>query len=168
MQSWYGMATPNCEPRIVLIFHNGSIGDTVVALPAYHLIARLFVQARRILLTNFPDAGAASSVFSLIGPSDLVNDYIDYRAGRNPFVLWRLLSQIRALKPDLVIYLAQPHGQLKAYRDLVFFRLCGVPHVIGVPTKRIQQQWIRRDNSNLWESEAQRLSRCLIDLGDLE
>ena len=38
----------------VLIYRLGSLGDTLIALPAFHLIARAFPGAERRLLTNFP------------------------------------------------------------------------------------------------------------------
>ena len=40
--------------RKVLIYRLGSLGDTVVALPCFHLIERTFPGAERVLLTNFP------------------------------------------------------------------------------------------------------------------
>ena len=38
----------------VLIYRLGSLGDTLVALPALHLVARAFPDAERRMLTNFP------------------------------------------------------------------------------------------------------------------
>ncbi len=39
----------------VLIYRLGSIGDTVVALPCFKLIARVFPEAERCVLANFPE-----------------------------------------------------------------------------------------------------------------
>ena len=53
----------------ILIYRLGSLGDTVVALPCFHLIARKFPHAERVLLTNFPvhakaPASAAAVTFT--------------------------------------------------------------------------------------------------------
>ncbi len=40
--------------RRVLIYRLGSLGDTLIALPALKLVARAFPDAERRLLTNFP------------------------------------------------------------------------------------------------------------------
>jgi len=38
----------------VLIYRLGSLGDTVAALPCFHLIERAFPDAERLVLTNVP------------------------------------------------------------------------------------------------------------------
>ena len=61
----------------VVVFRIGSIGDTVVALPCFHAIARTFSRQRRILLTNTVDTTRQSSVESLLqGTGNL--DFILY------------------------------------------------------------------------------------------
>ena len=55
----------------ILIYRIGSLGDTLVALPCLHLIARTFAGSERILLTNVPihaKAPAAASVFGAQPP----------------------------------------------------------------------------------------------------
>ena len=44
----------------ILIYRIGSLGDTIVALPCFHLIERLYPNAERVLLTEqvtLPEAG---------------------------------------------------------------------------------------------------------------
>ena len=48
--------------RKVLIYRLGSLGDTVVALPSLHLIARAFPDAERRVLTNFPVSGKEAPI----------------------------------------------------------------------------------------------------------
>ncbi len=45
----------------VLLYRVGSLGDTMVALPAFHLVARAFPGAERRLLTNYPGKRQSSS-----------------------------------------------------------------------------------------------------------
>ena len=56
---------PEPKVRKVLIYRLGSLGDTLVALPCFHLIERMFPGSERVLLTNFPvhaKAPAAAAV----------------------------------------------------------------------------------------------------------
>jgi hypothetical protein len=65
----------------VLIYRLGSLGDTVVALPCFHLIARCFPQAERVLLTNFPVHAKATATAAVLGDSGLVHGYMRYTVG---------------------------------------------------------------------------------------
>jgi hypothetical protein len=67
--------------RRVLIYRLGSLGDTVVALPCYHLIARRFPNAERRLLTNFPINGKAPAAAAVLGESGLIHGYMRYTVG---------------------------------------------------------------------------------------
>ena len=54
MKRWRQPASRSRGIRRVLIYRMGSLGDTVVALPALHLVDRAFPLAERRMLTNFP------------------------------------------------------------------------------------------------------------------
>ena len=56
----------------VLIYRLGSLGDTLVALPALHLVARAFPDAVRRMLTNFPVNVKAPAAAAILGDSRLV------------------------------------------------------------------------------------------------
>ena len=78
------MANASARKNTILIFSIGSLGDTLVALPAYHLIRERYPDSRIVLLTNSPvDGGvkAAPSHQILLG-SGLVDDYLEYQIGR--------------------------------------------------------------------------------------
>jgi ADP-heptose:LPS heptosyltransferase len=85
---------------------------------------------------------------------------------RNPLVLAELRNRIRALRPDILVYLAAPRGRLKAYRDAMFFRACGIKKLVGVPYSADLQnnRWL--PEQECFEYEAERLARCLSELGD--
>ena len=150
----------------VLIYRLGSLGDTIVALPAFHLIARAFPQAERRVLTNFPVSSKACLISAVLGESGLVHSYMSYPLGsRNPRQLFHLQIRMKQWKPDVLVYLAAPRGQLKAFRDELFLKLCGIRTVIGIPyTKSLQaNKWV--DEKQCYEHEAERLARCLGVLG---
>ena len=118
----------------VLIYRLGSLGDTVVALPAIHLVVRAFPNARRLMLTNFPVHAKAPAASAILGESGLVHGYINYPVGtRNVLELTRLWWSIRRFHPEILVYLAKPRGVKTVLRDERFFRVCGVKRVIGLP-----------------------------------
>ena len=150
----------------VLIFRLGSLGDTIVALPAFHLIARAYPQAERWMLTQVDADPKAVSIPGVLSGSGLVTGSIRYELRtRSPRELLRLRSEIRDFRPDVLVYLAEPRGWLKTLRDVVFFRSCGVRRLVGVPYSRSLQhrQLIK---TTMFEFEGVRLLRCLAPLGD--
>jgi ADP-heptose:LPS heptosyltransferase len=151
----------------VLIYRLGSLGDTVVALPCFHLIARTFASAERRLLTNLPVDSKAPSAASILGPSGLVNSYMSYPIGlRSPASLWRLAKAIKEWQPQLLVYLAEPRGIKATLRDAFFFRLSGVATIIGIPWRRSERFPQRLAEPGFYEREAARLARCIRALGD--
>ena len=80
----------------VLIYRLGSLGDTLIALPAFHLIARAFPDAERRLLTNFPVNVKAPPAAAILENTNLIHGYFRYAARtRSPRELlslwWQLL-----------------------------------------------------------------------------
>jgi heptosyltransferase-3 len=155
----------------VLIYRLGSLGDTVVALPAFHLVARAFPEAERRLLTNFPVAVKAPPAAAILDDTGLVHGYFRYLAGtRNLPALLRLWWEIWRWRPEVLVYLGPARGVETARRDARFFRMCGIGRQIGVPVTEEMQ-------ANLWEAgdgpdggwfepEGARLARNIAELGD--
>jgi ADP-heptose:LPS heptosyltransferase len=155
----------------VLIYRLGSLGDTVVALPGFHLIARAFPNAERRLLTNFPVAAKAPPAAAILEGTGTVSGYFRYSAGtRNVLELARLWSQIVRWSPEVLVYLGPARGIDSTRRDASFFRLCGIKRLVGVPlTEDMQQNRSALDpvlGYETLEYEAQRLARNLAELGD--
>src|ERR1700690_3334902 len=120
--------------RRVLIYRLGSLGDTVAALPCFHLIARAFPQAERRLLTNFPVHAKAPASAAVLGDSGLVHGYLRYTVGtRRVGELVRLGWQIRRFRPELLVYLMPARPLKNVRRDRLFFRAAGVRQIVGLP-----------------------------------
>jgi heptosyltransferase-3 len=155
----------------VLIYRLGSLGDTVVALPGFHLVARAFPDAERRLLTNFPVAGKAPPAAAVLDGTGTVDGYFRYSAGtrslRELFGLWWRIVRWR---PDVLVYLGPARGLESAERDARFFRTCGIRRMIGVPlTEDMQRNRLSFDPEfgyEVEEYEAERLVRNLSELGD--
>lgn len=146
----------------VLIFQIGSLGDTVIAMPCFREIARRHPDAERYLLTNFPIAKNAVPSEALLAPCGLIDDCIEYpmplRGAKN---IGRLWQKLRALKIDVLYYLAPEKSLLNLVRHFVFFKACGIGRVHGVPW-RLDARFPRQiTHGALWESEASRLLRIL-------
>lgn len=157
----------------VLLYRLGSLGDTVVALPSFHLIARAFPHAERRLLTNDPVSDKAPAAAAVLGESQgqssLIHGYFPYPVGvRNPIRLFALALKLRLWRPQVLVYLAGARGVEVARRDAAFFRLCGIPRILGLPaTEDLQQPRLLADGRT-YEAEAARLARNLAELGDAQ
>lgn len=153
----------------ILIYRLGSIGDTVVALPCFHKIASSFPNARRLALTNRPVSEKTTSLESILKGSGLIHDSITYELKeRRCSEFARLRREIKSARIKLLIYLAQPRGRLQIFRDLAFFKWCGIRKIIGAPLTSDCYSLRRNSMTNEVEREAERLARCLTPLGPID
>ncbi len=152
--------------RKVLIYRLGSLGDTVVALPCFHLIARAFPSAQRVMLTNHPVHAKAPAAADVLRRSGLVDGYIGYNAGtRKIGELVRLAWQVRGFGPDVMVYLMPVRPAEHVERDRKFFQLAGIREIIGIPGEA-ERKHAFDPASGRFESEASRLARSIAALGD--
>ena len=150
----------------ILIYRIGSLGDTVVSLPCFHLIARAFPDCHRILLTNTPVHSKAPAASAVLEGSGLIHEALNYSIGtRNVFELAKLYWRIRRSGVRTVIYLAPVRGDSASRRDELFFRFCGVKRIVGIPHGGLST-YLYDPKVDRYESEASRLARCLSELGD--
>jgi ADP-heptose:LPS heptosyltransferase len=157
---------PTSTKRI-LIYRMGSLGDTLIALPALHLVARAFPDAERRMLTNFPVNVKAPPVAAILENSGLIHGYFRYAVGtRSPPELLSLWWQLVRWRPQVLIYLGPVRGVEAARRDAKFFRLCGIPRMVGVPDTEDMQQNRWQESEQALEPEGARLARNLAELGD--
>ncbi|GAA3763571.1 hypothetical protein GCM10022270_23440 [Terriglobus aquaticus] len=153
--------------RRIVILRLGSLGDTLVALPSYHLIAQAFPRAERRLLTNVPVVSRAPAAAAILGDSGLVHGYESYPVGtRNPLRLLGLLWRLRRFRPDVAIYLKAETGEQNSKRDRRFLQWTGARRIVGVSATG-ETAALRLENGD-WEPEVERLLRSLRDLGRLD
>ena len=156
------------EQQTVVIFRLGSLGDSIVALPCFHLVERAFPLARRVVLTNSPVSPKAPSLRAVLGGSNLFHESLDYPPGLgNLRDAVALLMKLRQLKSSTLIYLA-PRPRLRdVMRDLAFFRLVGFSKIIGAPLTKDHR--LRTDRSTGYvEPEAERLARSIAEIGNVD
>jgi ADP-heptose:LPS heptosyltransferase len=151
----------------VLIFRIGSIGDTIVALPCFHLIARKFARMRRVLVTNMSETEKAAPVESVLGNTGLIDDVIYFpSAQRSMRDIWELRSKISTTKSKTLIYIAD-RSRIATLRDTLFFRTCGIDEIFGASLNRETLPRIDAATGEV-EPEAERLVRCLAALGSID
>ena len=119
------------------------------------------------MLTNLPVHSKAPAMREVLTGSGLVHSWYGYKIGvRSPRSLLEMVRAIRIWKPDLAVYLASPRAPWTVYRDLMFFRLCGVRRVLGAPLSAALRENRPVPGRGDLEYEAERLARCLRELGD--
>ena len=151
----------------ILVYRLASLGDTIVSLPCFHLIRATYPHAKIWLLGTSITQSKASHPSKLLNGTGLVDDYISYPTGlKDARKLWQLRKEIKKINPYVLIYLAATRGQAKIFRDVLFFKSCGIRKLTGVPyTKKLSMpRWL--PNRRCYENEAERLARCLQNLGD--
>jgi lipopolysaccharide heptosyltransferase III len=156
------------KPKRVFIYRHGSLGDTVVALPCFHLIERSFPGAERIVLTNIPLSSKAAPLEVILKEGGFIHGSIELPPRlRDPVALARLALKLRRLDPGVLVYLAQGKSGVATRRDLAYFRLCGFRTIIGAPrTADLQTNRVTEDGR--LERESQRLARTLVELGTID
>jgi ADP-heptose:LPS heptosyltransferase len=150
----------------MIIYRLGSLGDTIVSLPALRLIARAFPNEKRIMLTHFSVSAKAAPMAEILQNTKLVDDYVEYPFHpTNPLEILSLWWRLRARRQEVLVHLTPRGSRLKALRDALFFRACGIKTLIGVPVSPSLQTPLALDNGN-YEYEGARLLRCIETLGE--
>jgi ADP-heptose:LPS heptosyltransferase len=116
----------------VLVYHIGSLGDTLVAVPALWAIRDNFPDAHVTMLTDEQPGRVRVQVQDVLDGSGLIDDYMVYPAGKS-LAMARLLLQLRAGKFDCLIYLIRAYAtDRRCWRDTLFFKLAGIKRRIGM------------------------------------
>jgi len=119
----------------ILVYQIGSLGDTLVTIPAYRAIRRHFgADAILTVLHNRPMDIRATPV-DVLQATGLVDRFIAYdQAGGVANVIHRIFLAFRIWlrRFDAVIYLAPSKRDVKSInRDSTFFRTAGIKRLFG-------------------------------------
>jgi ADP-heptose:LPS heptosyltransferase len=115
----------------LLVFVQGTIGDTVVSIPALKAIRRAHETGTEITLLFENHSNLPYTPKSILLPTGLVDDYVSYDFRRNRveqlIAAARLLKQLRSRNYDRVYYLIGGRRTLwQIKRDKFFFKLCRI------------------------------------------
>lgn len=126
--------------RKVLVYMIGSLGDTIVAIPALRSVRRHFPNAELVLFQNDDNFGlvTAAEVIS----SKLINRSLSYSAHRSKFSNFSsLISELRNENFDAVVNLViSERSRRSLLRDRLFFRAAGIRNAFGfqpIPIKEL-------------------------------
>ncbi len=119
----------------VLVYLFGSLGDTLVAIPALRAVRRHFQDSELVLLQNIPPGGNIVRASQVI-PENLIDSYLEYAnsPGRLNKILdfYRLRSCLRRYQFQAAVYLVISERPAQSVaRDKFFFRACGISRFYG-------------------------------------
>jgi ADP-heptose:LPS heptosyltransferase len=128
-------SSPNNSTKI-LIYQLGSLGDTVVTLPAFKAIRRHFGSQANITLLHEIHRNSITRPSEVLDGLGLVDAFVRYRLFKHPVQQWlymgTLAMKLRAMDFGIAIYLApSERSEVRVKRDAAFFYLSGIKHRIG-------------------------------------
>ncbi|MBL7649414.1 MAG: glycosyltransferase family 9 protein [Candidatus Hydrogenedentes bacterium] len=125
--------TPAQDPRSILVYRMGNLGDIVVALPAFHALRDRYPKARMMLVTSPTKRGAPGAV-EVLAKDDTFNEMIVYYEDESssPAFLRKLRRQIIAAKVDFAILLPDDLSTAKSLaKQMAILAASGVRRIIG-------------------------------------
>jgi ADP-heptose:LPS heptosyltransferase len=134
----------------VLVFLVGSLGDTIVCLPALEAIRRQFPDDKIILLHDYQTLVPISPLD--IVPKSLVDGGLSYVMHSEPVAkireMYKLRQRIRQENVKAVVYLISTERfGLPVWRDKLFFKLCGIKNLIGFYSFEKSELYERDENN---------------------
>jgi len=116
----------------VLIFHTGSLGDTLVAVPSIWAIRENYPNARIDLISNVSSTKNLVQAKEILDGSGLIDNYLEYCSSDYKSI-FKLLVKIRFKHYDKLVYLIRIKNSIeRVNRDMRIFRCAGIRDIIGV------------------------------------
>lgn len=120
----------------VLVYQLGSIGDTVISIPALKAIRRHFGPDAEICLLHEIRSQIKTTPADILGGNPEIDRFIGYpltaTPGRKLLSAAQVARRLRQERFQVVVYLApSERSAARIRRDALFFRLSGIPEHIG-------------------------------------
>jgi len=110
----------------ILVYHIGSLGDTLTSIPALRVVRASHPLAHITMMTDEQPGRRLVQANDILDGSGLIDDYIVYSAGSH-LSLARLLLRLRFERFDCLIYLVRSaQGGRRLLRDKLYFKLAGI------------------------------------------
>lgn len=118
----------------IIIFRQGSLGDTVISLPVFEEIKRRYPDKDLVLLTAYRNNPEIIPTEKILIRANLIKKVIKYREGvRSISDLFKVIKEIRKERICKCFYLMPRKRKRDVVRDAVFLRACGIREIIGLP-----------------------------------
>lgn len=119
----------------ILLYLFGSLGDTLVAVPALRAVRRHFRNDELILLQNVPPGGHIVRASQVI-PDGIIDGYLEYinLPGKfnKIFDFYKLWRKLRSAEFHAAVYLIiSERPEKSVLRDRYFFQACGINDLYG-------------------------------------
>ncbi|MFH1066821.1 MAG: glycosyltransferase family 9 protein [bacterium] len=133
----------------ILIFHQGSLGDTIICIPAIRAIRRHYGEDAKITLLHEQKEVLRVQPQEILGPNVRIDEYASYQTFQHG--KWRQLKEYVSLWLKLrkgryaaVFYLlTNTRTVWQARRDKAFFAACGIRQKIGFDRRGVSSR-VRR------------------------
>ena len=126
------------NPKRILVFRIGQLGDTIVALPAMWLVRKSYPAAYMALLCDRHPGKTHVIASDLLRGSHIFDEYLSYPVSESGEFMRRgrmagLLTAIRSRRFDTLIYLAPTNRTPdQIARDRRFFSIAGIRNFVGM------------------------------------
>lgn len=117
---------------MIFVFRIGSLGDSLVSLPALYDIKKRHPSEKIVLITNDPKKNYLST-WNIVQYTDVFDDLLTYDGSRFLSVL-RLIQNIRKVKEEKMLYYLPPFRTTQQVKrdKFIFGFLAGIKNIIGL------------------------------------
>ncbi len=128
------------SPRSILIFSTGSLGDTLLVVPALHALRQHYPNAELVLLSDIQGGSYYVLAQDVLLGTGLIDRTLTYVVHRRPLAPLANLAQRLVLAArlrrggfDALAYCVEAYRRdRRVARDRLFFRLAGIRRFIGM------------------------------------
>lgn len=134
------MFTRKSKIKKLLIYSVGSLGDTLIIVPALWAVADNYPEYHKVLLTDYQVGKNYINSSDILAGTGLIDKFCAYPVSNTifgkiikPFVLLYLLLKIRFGCYDLLVYLVRAENNpSRVERDRKFFSYAGIKAFVGM------------------------------------
>lgn len=120
---------------MVFVYRIGSLGDSIVALPAIHLIKKLHPNEKIILLTS--NNQNYMNTWEVLKYANVFDNVIFYN--KNFLSLIKFINNIRSINDNKILYYLAPfRNKNQIIRDKIIFKLAGINKIFGLDESSVQ------------------------------
>jgi len=121
--------------KSVIVYQIGSLGDTLVSIPAYRAIRRHFGPDTNVHVLHNAPPNMKASPHQVLDGTNLIDGAVTFQqyGGRSSWRTWiEVFRKLHSIRTDTVVYVApaeRTSNQVK--RDKLFFKICGIRDLKG-------------------------------------